>query len=486
MKHLMRGVVLVLASFNFAILVTGCATNPATGASDVVLMSEQQELALGRQTDPKVREQYGVYPLPALQAYVQQVGEQLAAHSHRPNLIYRFTVLDSAEVNAFALPGGYIYITRGILAYLNSEAELAAVLGHEIGHVTARHAVRQYTAATATGLAIALLGGGQAGQQLMGVIGNALLSGYGRDHELQADHLGAEYLARTGYDPQAMFGVMTVLKNQEEAEKKRAAAEGREPHIYHGVFASHPSADQRLQEVVADAAKFKTAATTRIARDEYLLHLDNVVFGDSAREGIRRGANFYHRDLNFAISFPSGWHIENTPRAVNAFSPAKDATMQLSMEDLNQRMTPQEYLRKRVQANAFADESTLGNGTMPSHTAVARLNTPFGVRDTRVIVVFQNNRAFTFFGAAKDEATFRQADSQFLAAGRSLHALVDKERAIAEGLRLRIVKARSGDTFAALAKRSPLSNYAELTLRLINDKFPSGEPVAGELVKIVE
>lgn len=486
MKRPFRLAISVLAAAATAAAIAACATNPVTGSKDVVLLSESQEIALGKQNDPQIRQQYGVYNDPALQTYVQRVGEQLAAHSHRPNLVYRFTVLDSPEVNAFALPGGYIYITRGILAYLNSEAELAAVLGHEIGHVTARHSVRQYTAATATGIAIGILGGGQAGQQLLSVLGNAILSGYGRDHELQADHLGAEYLARTNYDPEAMIGVMSVLKNQEEAEKKRAAAEGREPHIYHGVFASHPSADQRLQEGVADARKFKTGTTVRTGRDEYLSRLDRLVFGDGASEGIRRGSNFYHRDLNFAVNFPGGWRIENTPKAVNAFAPGKDALMQLNVEDLNQRVTPREYLRRRVKTNAFLDERALEGSTLPSHTAVVRLAGPFGVRETRVVVLYQNNRAFTFFGAAKNADAFRRLDTLFLTAARSLHALTDKEQAIAEGLRLRVVKARAGEPFTVLAKRSPLNDYAELTLRLINDKFPSGEPVTGELMKVIE
>src|SRR3989344_796841 len=201
----------------------GCAMNPVSGTPDLVFMSESSEINIGSQNDAKIRKQYGVYDNPELQAYVEQVGQKLAALSHRPGLTYHFTVLDSPEVNAFALPGGYIYITRGILAYLNSEAELAAVLGHEIGHVTARHGVRQYTAATATGFVGAIIGvatGIGATQDLFNnVFGNAILSGYGRDHELESDRLGAEYLARAGYDPQAIIQVIGILKNQEEFEK---------------------------------------------------------------------------------------------------------------------------------------------------------------------------------------------------------------------------------------------------------------------------
>lgn len=178
------------ALFALAAWLGGCAINPVSGTPNLVMMTEEQEIALGRTNDPKVRAQYGVYDDAKLQAYVQQVGKRVAAHSHRPQLVYRFTVLDTPDVNAFALPGGYIYITRGILAYLNSEAELAAVLGHEVGHVTARHSVRQYSAAMAGQVAAVVLLRTQAAQDLFNVIGNALLSGYGRDHELEADRLG--------------------------------------------------------------------------------------------------------------------------------------------------------------------------------------------------------------------------------------------------------------------------------------------------------
>jgi len=477
-------VVFALMIAAIAAAMSACATNPATGRKDVVLMTEEQEIALGRDSDPKIRKQYGVVDNPALQAYVQHVGAQVAAHSHRPNLAYHFTVLDSSDVNAFALPGGYVYITRGILAYLDSEAELAAVLGHETGHVTARHAVRQVTRATAAGVAISLIGGGEAGQQLLNVLGNAILSGYGREDELQADHLGAEYIARTDYDPQAMMGVMTVLKNQEEGEKKRAAAEGREPRIYHGVFASHPSADKRLQEVVAEANSLKASANPHVGREEYLKQIDGLVFGEGGHEGVRRGSNFYHRDLNLTVSFPAGWRLENAPDAVNAYAPGGDAMMQMRAEDIKPGVSPRDYLHARIPGASFAEERAL-DGSAPSDTAVARLNTPFGARTSRVTVLLHNNRALTFFGAAKDDAAFRGLDAAFLATARSVRALTENERRIAQGLRLRLIRAQPNDSFAILAKRSPIGEFAELTLRLINNRL-SGEPAPGETIKIIE
>jgi len=469
-----------------ALAVSACATNPVTGGRDFVLLSEDQEIELGRKSDPDIRAQFGVYDDAKLQAYVQQVGERLAAQSHRPGLVYRFTVLDSADVNAFALPGGYIYITRGILAYLNSEAEMAAVLGHEIGHVTARHSVRQYSKATAGNIAASIFLRSQAAASLYNVIGSALLQGYGREHELESDRLGAEYLARGGYEPKAMIEVVGVLKNQEEFEKERAKTEAREPRNYHGVFASHPSADRRLQEVVGQAEQYKTTTATRVAREEYLRHIDGIVFGDSAKIGVRHASSFYHRDLNFAVTFPQGWHLENSPQAVAAQSPERDAVMQLQMQDLNKRMSPEEFVRTVLKLN-LKDGAPLAGTALPSYGGVVTLDkTPFGRRATRVSVVYLGNRAYIVFGAAKDENKMAAYDPQFVAAARSLRALKPEEKRLAEGLKLKTVRARSGDTFAKLAQTSPVSNYAESTLRLINDRFPTGEPTPGEAIKIVQ
>ena len=216
-------------------------------------MSESQELDLGKKTHADVMKQYAVYDDPNVQELVDRLGQELASKSHRGHLNFTFTVLDSPQVNAFATPGGYIYITRGIMAYMNNEEQLAGVLGHEIGHVTARHSVRQHSAQTVAGfgsLVAAIATGNNQIGRMTSQFGQAFVRGYGRNHELEADRLGAEYLANVGYDPEMMLGVVGILKDQEEYEKQRAREEGREPRTYHGVFATHPRNDQRLQEVV--------------------------------------------------------------------------------------------------------------------------------------------------------------------------------------------------------------------------------------------
>ena len=260
---------LLVSSINFS----GCATNPVTGKQDFVLMSEAQEINLGKQAHQQIMKQYRPYNDPALQSYVEGLVDEIGKKSHRSNLVYHVTVLDSPQINAFALPGGYLYITRGIMVYMNSEAELAGVLGHEIGHITARHGVRQQSAGTVAGIlgaGIGILTGSSEAANAANIGGTALIRGYGRSHELEAERLGAEYLANVGYDPQEMLKVVEILKDQEDFDKQLAKEEGREPRAYHGTFSTHPANDKRLQEVVGAANRIKTAATREAGREKFL------------------------------------------------------------------------------------------------------------------------------------------------------------------------------------------------------------------------
>ena len=253
----------LVLSVSLMALLAGCAMNPVTGTPDMVLMTETQEIESGREYDVTIRKHYGAYDNKDLQLYVDSVGQRLAKTSHRPDIKWTFTVLDTHNVNAFALPGGYVYITRGLMTYLSSEADLAAVLGHEIGHVTARHGVRQHSKSLLTQVTMGTAVKGSPildnilGRSVMLSGAGAFLASYSRDHEIDADSLGAEYLSKSGYDPRAILNVLTVLKDQEIVERDRATAEGRDPRVYHGVFASHPTADDRLQEVV-EGARGKT------------------------------------------------------------------------------------------------------------------------------------------------------------------------------------------------------------------------------------
>ena len=475
-----------IAALALSLTLANCATNPVTGNPNFVTMSESQEIKIGRAEDPKVRKEYGAYDHEALQQYVNEVGQKLARNSHRPNLEYHFLVVDSPEVNAFALPGGYVYITRGILAYLNSEAELAAVLGHEIGHVTARHSVQQISAATAAQVGASILQifvpqmSGGLGDTALNLLGNALLSGYGREHELEADRLGSEYLARTGYDPQAMVKVVGVLKNQELFDAEIAKQEGREPRSYHGLFASHPDNDTRLQQVVGEAARFKLA-TTRTARDDFLREIDRLVFADSPSQGVIRNNTLYHTELGFAMRFPQGWRVKNQPQNVTAASPKDDMVIDLRAAG-PAKDSPAEVLRKFANLGFGSAVTPVTINSLPAATA----STSIRGKPTRVAVVFLGKNAYAIGAQAEDSQTMNRYQPEIDAAQQSFHAITDGERALAQPLTVRVITAHAGLTFAELARTSPLGNHAEGYLRVINGMYPSGEPVAGQALKIVQ
>ena len=268
--------------FSISGTISSCATNPVTGEKDLVLLNEDEESELGRTSHKQVMKSYVPYSNPELLKYVTELGEKLAAISHRNELIYHFTVLDSPQVNAFAIPGGYVYITRGMMAYLGSEAELCGVLGHELGHITARHGVKQYSKNQITNIfttVFSIFIGNRSLANLSQLASAAILRGFGREAELEADRIGAEYIAKLGYDPDALKSVIGVLKNQEEFDKVLAEEENREPYAYHGVFSTHPDNDKRLQEVIKAAKDNINEKKLDDNKEKYLNIISGMPFG---------------------------------------------------------------------------------------------------------------------------------------------------------------------------------------------------------------
>lgn len=480
-------------------VIYGCATNPVTGNQDLVLMSEKDEIELGKQVNQETLRHYSLYNDLELQNYVQYVGKKVAAKSHRKDLEYSFTVIDSPEVNAFALPGGYIYITRGLMGYLNTEGELAAVLGHEIGHVTARHAVRQHSASQLTGLGAAIgsiIGeafipgiSSVGGQELVGIAGTAMLRGYGRDHELEADRLGAEYLALSGYDPDAMLDVIGVLKNQEMFEIKLAREEKRAPRIYHGVFSTHPDSDTRLQEVVGPARKIKEASkeATFIGRTEYLQRIDGMVYGENTDQGLIKGRDFYHGDMGFAMRFPEGWTIQNLPDRLMAGSPNGTAMMQVLVQGADPRLDPKAYMEQRMGLASVTNGQALTINGLPAYTGTAVLNTDVGKRLTRITVIYLERSAFILMSRTRDPNGLGIYNNTFMEASRSFRPLTNSERDVAtRSNRINVIRADETTSFGSLTAASSLDKFPEQQLRLINGLYPTGEIKSGELVKAVQ
>jgi len=317
-----------LGTFVLICTLAACATNPATGRRMLSLVSEGQEIEMGQAYSQQVESTMALYDDPALQSYVNDIGQRLAATSERPGLPWSFKVVDDPVVNAFALPGGYIYVTRGILTHFNSEAELASVIGHEIGHVTARHSVEQISRAQLGTLA---LGVGSILSEDVRRFGGVAQTGmavlflsYGRNDEHEADMLGVRYSLRDSYDPREAVNVHVMLGRQTSTRGGSGVPSW---------LSTHPSSVDRVDRIRAqvDTIPNATLARTRISRDEFLEKIDGAVFGVNPRHGFFRGQTFLHPDLAFTLRFPAEWPVANLTQAVLARGPDEDAILELTL-----------------------------------------------------------------------------------------------------------------------------------------------------------
>jgi len=312
-------------------------------------MDEKQELALGQQYATEIAKNMTLMPADdPLVKYVNRVGQRLAGVSDRPELFYRFNIVDDTTINAFALPGGHIYIYRGLLIHMNSESELAAVLAHEIGHVTARHAVQRYTQTQAYRLGLfaasIFLPVPQAAGQLSNLIASAIIQGYGRKDELQSDELSIRYLNRAGYDVHATTHILETLKRLQELRIMRAKdTTGKTPEIYHGAFSSHPETKQRIEESIAMVAA-KQGSPAEIRRKPMLAALQGYPYGDSPEQGAIVGQRFLHPKLGIQLEFPKNWVIKNTPQALSARLRQKRAFFVMHLQELSKRKSGTELL----------------------------------------------------------------------------------------------------------------------------------------------
>jgi len=487
-----------------AVLLAACGTpvvNPVSGQSERSAMSESQELEAGRKAHRDVLKDYTPVADLALQAYVDSVGQKLARQSHRANLKWTFTVLDSQEVNAFALPGGYVYITRGLMAYLDSEADLAGVLGHEIGHVTARHAAQRESRAQSAGFGVlaasvvgavlegaGVQGAGQLANQSAQAAAAGYVSRYGREQELQADQLGAEYLARAGYNPSNMIDVIRVLKDQERYADDNARAEGRTPAARNSWLASHPSSDQRLEEITRTAARYPASGYGDDQRSRYLKAIDGLTFGESAAQGLTRGRTYYHEELGFAITAPHGWSIVNGNDQLLIVNGTRDAGVVLRVAPSAMGLDHDTVIRNLLNpTQGRAERVSLGPNRLAATRFVGERRSDDGVQPLRVTVVTgPSNRVYLIGHAAADGHALNANREALRDTEETFRSITGAERSTVSPWRLHTT-ALPGGGFAELARRSPLGARAEQQLLLLNAAYGGqAAPAPGTQVKVVE
>ena len=491
-----------LASWLISVaLLSACTTvkNPVSGRNERTVMDESSEVAEGRKSHEEVLKEYARLDNPALQAYVNGVGQRLAQQSERAQLSWTFTVLDSPEVNAFALPGGYVYITRGILAYLDSEADMAGVLGHEIGHVTARHGAQRATRQQAAGIGVlaasvlgavleakGVSGAGQiAGQVSQGIAAGHIAS-YGREQELQADQLGAEYLSRSNYDPRNMIDVIRVLRDQELFRADVARAEGRPAPAQGTWLSSHPSSEQRLQQINERANSYHGKYVDE-GRSRFLKVLEGVSFGDGREQGVTRGRQFFHEPLGLGLTAPAGWHIENGAEAIQIVNAGADAALVVRLVPAQAGTTHEDILRNVLKPEQGRTERrTLGNGLPATHFIGTKRDAKGQAQNVEATVATGPGNRFYLLGyAAKDAAALERARAGLREAESSLRTLTDADVLAARPWVVRNVPMPAGG-FEQLARQSPLGPHAVAQLKLLNNAYSSAPPPVGQLVKVIQ
>ncbi len=316
-----------------------------------------------------------------------------------------------------------------------------------------------------------------------------VLRGYGREMELEADRLGAEYLVKTGYNPQAIIDVVGVLKNQEVFEMDLARAEGREPRIYHGVFSTHPSADARLQQAVQVAGKPSGNSNGRIGKEDYFKHIEGLSFGGSKAQGIVRDNRFYHAGLGITVAFPKDWVVLNQRNRLLTHTRSQDSILQMTAEGRPENISPREYLVKelgRVKLTAGEDVTIDGN---PGYAVVAATGSPLdqGRGPVRYVAVFRDKMVYIFAAASRSsQEGIPEADRIFMSTAQTLRGLKPSEFPLTEPNRVHIEQADASTRMGVLARSSPIPKYPEQILRLINDLYPNKEPVPGQMVKVVQ
>lgn len=469
-----------LACFLLFIFIASCTVNPVTGKRELSMISENQEIALGKETDKEIRIQYGIYDDPSLNKYVEEAGMKLVPHTHRPHLTYHFSVLDTPVVNAFAVPGGYIYVTRGILAMMNTEAELAAVLGHELGHVNARHSVRRISKMLLIQLGLAV--GGALSETFAKISGVASLGiqllflKYSRDDEREADALGVEYSRKGGFNPGEMVNFFASLQKMGDFSKGATLP---------GFLSTHPLTPERIRNVKTMLQDEDSLLL--ILHRSYLNHINNIVFGNDPRQGYVEEDTFYHPQLRFFFSFPKEWKLQNTPSQVVLASKDGNAALVLQAEKSSEKLS--NYAQKKtatLEGKQFLREQNLFINSMSAYQQlfdVAREEK----ESLRLQLTCIKKGPYIFsFTALSTFFDFKKYDSQFQSIVRSFNELKDKTFLNRKPKRIKLIKATGRETLGEIFQKAGMEKDLWPKIAIMNGMELNQTPERNQLIKIVK
>ncbi len=485
---------LMLTLFATLAVLPACTVNPATGEQTfTAFMSPEKEKEVGAEEHPKIIRQFGgAYEENDLGAYVAQIGLKLLKVSELPDDAFRFTVLNDDKINAFALPGGYVYVTRGLIALAENEAELAGVIAHEIGHVTARHTAERYSKTVAANIGLSIVGvigsiygAPREATQALSVGAESLLKGYSRDQELQSDELAVRYMTRAGYDPNAMSSFFKKMKAHDEL---RAAISGQPTNEESFNFRStHPRTTDRIEQAIT-LANANGLSNPYIGRDPFLDRLDGIIFGDDLEQGIRRGRDFQHPYLQLAFTVPEGFVLINTPKQVIARH-SNESVILFDMEDSDKARSITDIRRYLV--SDWGGKIKLGNverldiNGMEAWTGNVRRKTKSGPRDIRLLAILGDDAEIFRLVFMTPIDAFDAMAEGLKRTTYSFRRLSDSEAAAIKPLRINVINTTGGDTQRSLSERMSMETYAQEWFDLINAGTVQDGIAANSRVKII-
>lgn len=467
------------------LLLQACSTNPATGENQfTALLPPEREAQLGAQEHQKVEGSFGGFVEGPIAQYVQSVGNKIVPHTERKDVQYKFYVVDSPIVNAFAIPGGYVYVSRGLLALANSEAELAAVIAHEIGHITGRHSAERMSQGFLVNLGATILSAAVDSQgitQAAGLGSELYLKSYSRGQENEADNLGVRYLHRAGYDH---FAMSRFLQNLANDANLQAQIEGRNRDASLNYFSTHPLTEDRVASASNEASKFAKNQAI-LNTNAYLKAIDGLTYGDSAKQGFLKDQVFYHPDIGFRFEFPQGFKVRNSPSEVAGLH-SNGSVILFDSARTKQAVEPASFLRNvwMKEQDIKGLESIQING-FPAATASFQgrvNNVPMTIR--LVAIQWKPNEFFRFQMGIPNSVNAAFVDG-LKKTTYSFRKMSAQEKQSVRPKRLDVVAAKEGDSVGALSSRMAYKDFKEERFRVLNGLKPNENLQAGRLYKIV-